>query len=115
MNLQQKRAYENVFEVDLSRPQLSAKGGNLLSKSPMPAPKDSFGVCTDAANQVIYTIGGRDLSRKATTKCEKYCIATDTWSSLPDLPEARFSISCILHTSAGNPEILAMGGYDSQD
>ena len=77
MNLQQKSAYEHVFEVDLSRAQQAANGGSLVKKSPMPVPKDSFGVCVDSTNQVIYTIGGRDISKKATAKCERYSIAND--------------------------------------
>lgn len=86
LNSKSKVVTDTVYEVTLKAgrtPRSSAS--NLVEKSPMPVPKISFGCCVDSANKQIFTVGGQDVTRSATAKCEVYSIEEDTWTALPDL------------------------------
>lgn len=92
---------------------MSRSKGVLVPKADMPVAKTSFGCYVHSASGSIYVVGGRDVSKSATAKCELYNFLNDEWTQLPELPKAAYSLSCLF-----NPQketLYAFGGFDRTD
>jgi len=66
----------------------------------------SFGVTLSPTLNQIYVAGGYIMG-EITRKCERYTLANDTWTSMPDLTEEKCSVSlCVLD----NKYLYSFGG-----
>jgi N-acetylneuraminic acid mutarotase len=75
--------------------------------APMPAERDSTGVCVMSSD--IYIFGGGDGGGKATSTTYRYSTDTNTWATLAPMPEDKcYHSVCVL-----DGLIYVMGGEDS--
>jgi hypothetical protein len=83
------------------------KGISRQEVAPMIDPRASFGsLYRVAANDSVIVAGGY-INGKLTTRCESYSPATNKWTALPELNEAKASSSLCL---IGGNHLLCMGG-----
>jgi len=76
----------------------------------MPVNKYDFSMCFLAG--FIYVISGRDTNLGVVDSCERYCIATDDWTSIAPVQESRYAAS-----SAGlelHNKIFLFGGRSDE-
>ena len=93
------RSYtRNVYEIGLETK-------SLISKADMLMGKKSHGLCI--ARRQIYSIGGSNGN--CIGDCEKYSVARDEWSTLPNLQTPRFGNVF----SFNDMEVYTIGGFNT--
>ena len=81
------------------------------SLSPLPTPRNKLpGV--GVINNIIYVFGGSNRFAELSIN-EAYDPSTDTWSTAPALPTARFGLggAVVRNSALGRDEIFAIGGH----
>jgi N-acetylneuraminic acid mutarotase len=81
--------------------------GMWATKTPMPTARYASGVAV--VNDLIYVIGGMDMSSNVFNTVEEYDPATDSWTTKTPMPTARFGPGC----AVVNDTIYAFGGSTS--
>jgi len=96
---------QNCYEV-----QVGKKKNVLKPIADMPTARVSFACAVSQDSRHIYVIGGCSGTNKTPTNvCEVYSIETDTWSSIDDISQPRFSASVV----ENDKELFLFGGQDT--
>lgn len=91
--------------------QLPNGSASATQRAPMIDSRASFGVTICPKLNQIYVAGGYILG-EVNKKCERYSIANDQWTQLPDLNEEKCSASlCVLD----NKYLYSIGGLSKFD
>lgn len=82
--------------------------GQLEEKANMWIARASFGMAVYPNHSQIFIVGGKISDSEATKHCERYIIATNQWKRLPELKEAKISVSLCFFNNGGT--LYAFGG-----
>jgi hypothetical protein len=80
-----------------------------IQKADMITPR--YYLAADAANGLIYAVGGYDINNNALATVELYVPERDVWLDVMDMPTPRRGLSAV----AANGRIYAIGGYGIGD
>ena len=95
----------SCFEV-----QFGKKKNTLVKRADMPTARVSFACAVSQNSEHVYVVGGASGANKTPTNvCEIYSVENDSWSSIEDLCQPRFSASVI----ENNNELFVFGGQDT--
>ena len=68
----------------------------------------SFGVAVYPNYSQIFIVGGKINDSEATKHCERYIVAANQWKRLPEMKEAKISVSLCFFNNGGT--LYAFGG-----
>ena len=102
--MNQSEAVDGVFELKKVK-----RSHKLVEKAKLSTPKLGFGCAVDNYGEKIYCVGGTIGNQVATDKSEYYNVQEDRWVEMPELREAKFSLSLCIFS---DQYLFAFGGYD---